>query len=334
MKPGSPDYMRELLSLAADGRVALDGKAAAYLVWGAAKTQLRSSEPELQRVVPLVFEHIDTMRANDMSSLIWGMGLLGIKPSSEQRGQLRNGLLPLLAQDSEGAMRMKDLTATAVGVSRLGLPTDIVASLVEAFEHRITSGAPVSLGEATRLVKVLPYLPGLTPSSPLPLAVFDCLLTNAHSPGAKLHSLADMAFAAGKMGCCFNGADVERLLSCAADKLGQNRGPQVHALLHGLGLMGLRASEQGPVTNEFVSECVDSQLTTQQQPQHMARLVSAVGALRAALPEDRLQRMLEELSANGLASLPEWQEEGQQQQEEAQEQHQQQEEEEATQQQQ
>jgi hypothetical protein len=261
-------------------------------------------------------------------------------------------------------MRMKDLTATAVGVSRLGLPTDIVASLVEAFEHRITSGAPVSLGEATRLVKVLPYLPGLTPSSPLPLAVFDCLLTNAHSPGAKLHSLADMAFAAGKMGCCFNGADVERLLSCAADKLGQNRGPQVHALLHGLGLMGLRASEQGPVTNEFVSECVDSQLTTQQQPQHMARLVSAVGALRAALPEDRLQRMLEELSANGLASLPEWQvrmaligfrrlrfqpgvealepfahfkkpqEEGQQQQEEAQEQHQQQEEEEATQQQQ
>lgn len=94
-------------------------------------------------------------------------------------------------------------------------------------------------------MKVLPHLPHLEPSSPLPLTVFDCLLTNAHNPATKLHSLvsracawcgwdqapsgiagmflfdrlsqrivpsalqADMALAAGKMGCCFDGADVE-----------------------------------------------------------------------------------------------------------------------------
>lgn len=33
----------------------------------------------------------------------------------------------------------------------------------------------------------------------------------------------------------------------------------------------------------------------------------AVGVLRAAVPEDRLQRVLDELSAAGLDSLPEWQ---------------------------
>ncbi|KAI7843398.1 hypothetical protein COHA_002996 [Chlorella ohadii] len=274
-KPGSQDYMRELLTLAADGQVALDGKAAAYLVWGAAKAQLRGSDPSVQRIMPLVFEHIDSMRANDMSSLVWAMGLLGIRPSAEQRALLHDRLLPLLPEEEEGAMRMRELTATAV--------------------------------EATRLIKVLPHLPGLEPSSPLSLAVFDCLLTNAHSPGTKLHSLADMAFAAGKMGCCFDGADVERLVGCAQEKLGQNYGPQVHTLLHGLGLMGLRASDRGPVTHEFVLDCVDSQLGTAQQPQHLARLIGAVGVLRAAVPEDRLQRVLDELSAAGLDSLPEWQ---------------------------
>ncbi len=54
---------------------------------------------------------------------------------------------------------------------------------------QIASGAVVTHAEATRLIKVLPHLPGLEPSSPLSLAVFDCLLTNAHSPGTKLHSL-------------------------------------------------------------------------------------------------------------------------------------------------
>lgn len=39
------------------------------------------------------------------------------------------------------------------------------------------------------MIKVLPHLPGLAPSSPLPLAVFDCLLTNAHGPATKLQSL-------------------------------------------------------------------------------------------------------------------------------------------------
>ncbi len=181
-KPGSQDYMRELLTLAADGQVALDGKAgalqcsklglgplaagmacsplpptrlvcqpclalffkphrraAAYLVWGAAKAQLRGSDPSVQRIMPLVFEHIDSMRvsrrtccffskprpesslfacipgcaqpppfvcyskaaskassctpglqANDMSSLVWAMGLLGIRPSAEQRALLHD----------------------------------------------------------------------------------------------------------------------------------------------------------------------------------------------------------------------------------------------------
>lgn len=45
------------------------------------------------------------------------------------------------------------------------------------------------MGEATRLVKVLHHLPGLAPSSPLPLAVFDCLLNSADSPATKLYSL-------------------------------------------------------------------------------------------------------------------------------------------------
>lgn len=307
LRPGTQGFMRELLTLAADGHVQLDGKAAAYLVWGAAKAQMRGSEPELQRVLPAVLEHTESMKSNDMSSLLWAMGLLGIRPSVEQRAQLRNGLLPLLPEDAEGAMRTKELTATAVGVSRLGLPADIVTALVEAFESRITSGATLTMGEATRLVKVLHHLPGLAPSSPLPLAVFDCLLNSADSPATKLYSLADMAFAAGKMGCCFDSADVERLVSCARDKLQQNFGPQVHTLLHGLGLMGLRAFDDGPVTNEFVIECVDNQLDTAQQPQHMARLISAVGTLRAAVPEDRLQRMFDQLSAAGLDTMPEWQ---------------------------
>ena len=37
-------------------------------------------------------------------------------------------------------MRTKELTATAVGVSRLGLPADIVTALVEAFESRVSPG--------------------------------------------------------------------------------------------------------------------------------------------------------------------------------------------------
>lgn len=37
----------------------------------------------------------------------------------------------------------------------------------------------------------------------------------------------------------------------------------------------------GPVTNEFVIEGVDNQLDTAQQPQHMARLISA-GVCRCA----------------------------------------------------
>lgn len=37
----------------------------------------------------------------------------------------------------------------------------------------------------------------------------------------------------------------QRLVSCARDKLQQNFGPQVHTLLHGLGLMGLRAFDDG-----------------------------------------------------------------------------------------
>ncbi len=197
-----------------------------------------------------------------------------------------------------------------------------------------------------------------------------------------------MAFAAGKMGCCFDGADVEvsrlqfarcawsgvepggcahlafcwtecaslsapalvannpqpqtwplqRLVGCAQEKLGQNYGPQVHTLLHGLGLMGLRASDRGeqmaarcrvlafvwhaagicihrgtpvlgssqaacflrsfnqlqhanwllsyagPVTHEFVLDCVDSQLGTAQQPQHLARLIGAGAQCPAVAP--------------------------------------------------
>lgn len=46
-------------------------------------------------------------------------------------------LLPLLPEEAEGAMRMKELTAAAVGVTRLGLPADVTGPLVEAFESRV-----------------------------------------------------------------------------------------------------------------------------------------------------------------------------------------------------
>lgn len=39
-------------------------RAAAYLVWGAAKAQMRGSEPELQRVLPAVLEHTESMKVS------------------------------------------------------------------------------------------------------------------------------------------------------------------------------------------------------------------------------------------------------------------------------
>lgn len=38
-------------------------------------------------------------------------------------------------------MRMRELTATAVGVSRLGLSADTVGPLLEAFENRVRAGS-------------------------------------------------------------------------------------------------------------------------------------------------------------------------------------------------
>lgn len=49
-------------------------------------------------------------------------------------------------------MRMKELTAAAVGVTRLGLPADVTGPLVEAFESRVRAAglcAAVVVGVVT-----------------------------------------------------------------------------------------------------------------------------------------------------------------------------------------
>ena len=59
-------YLRELLAAAAEGQVALDGKAAAYLLWGPAKLELPAADPDVQRVLPLACQHLDSMQVRGL----------------------------------------------------------------------------------------------------------------------------------------------------------------------------------------------------------------------------------------------------------------------------
>lgn len=298
-------YLRELLREAAEGAVPLNGKAAAYLLWAPAKVMLGGSDPDVQAVVPLVFRHIDTMQSNDVSSTLWACGLLEIQPSDEAKEQLVSRLQELLP-----SLKMKELTAAGVGLTRLGMPPSVTMPLVAAFEAKVTEMSGLNASELERIVRLLPHLPGLEASSPFCTTLFKHLLRKANR--VDLYTIAEAIWAAGRLEYPLSEDDLKRLLRCAEQRLEENHGVQVQALLYGLRVLGCRAGK-GALTNEFLEKCVDSQLQALEQriaasgPRRQAanviKALVGVSMLHPQLPEHQLQAMLGMLQAAGLEAV-------------------------------
>lgn len=273
-------YLRELLGEAAQGAVALNGKAAAYLLWAPAKLELRGSDPDVQAVVPTVFQHIDTMQGNDVSSTLWACGILEIQPSDEAKEQLVSRLQDLLP-----VLKMKELTAAGVGLTRLGMPPAVTTPLVAAFEAKVVDMPELNSSELERIVRLLPHLPGLKASSPFSTKLFEQLLRKARS--IDLYALTEAIWAAGRLEYPLSEPDLQRLLRCAEKRLGENHGVQVQALLYGLRTLGCRAGK-GALTHEFLEKCLDSQLQALERRAAAGTRQQAANALKALVGRELL----------------------------------------------
>lgn len=80
-------YLRELLA-AGQQMPDLDPKAAAYLAWGPARAKLRGRDPAVADAVATALRHVGGMQSNDLTTLLWALGVLGVQPTAEQRDQL------------------------------------------------------------------------------------------------------------------------------------------------------------------------------------------------------------------------------------------------------
>ncbi|KAL4433785.1 hypothetical protein ABPG75_000226 [Micractinium tetrahymenae] len=297
-------YLRELLGEAAEGAVPLNGKAAAYLLWGPTKLFLGGSDPAVQAVLTAVFQHIDTMQSNDVTTTLWACGLMDIQPSIDAKEQLVARLQELLP-----TLKMKELTAAGVGLTRLGMPPSVVVPLVAAFEAKVAEMPDLDSSELERVVRLLPHLPGLQASSPFCQTLFEQLLRKARR--VDLYALTEAVWAAGRLKYPLSEADLRRLLRNVEARLGENHGVQFQALLYGLDSLGCRAG-QGALTHEFLEKCVDSQLQAleqraaagpRRQSAYVIKALIGLSMLRPQLPERQLQAMLGMLQAAGLETV-------------------------------
>lgn len=295
-------YLLELLQLGVDGTVELDGKTAAYLLWGPAKCGMRGNEPEVLAVVPIAFQFVDAMQSNDLTTVLWAMGILNIAPTDEMKEQLCTRLLSMLPD-----LKLKELIASGVGITRLGLPQSFAAPLVKALEVKMSENPDLHPFELDRLVKLVPFLPEVQADGVVCRVLFSELLKKAHRLG--LGALAETAWAAGRLQYHLEESQIERIVSCSQTKLSQNTGVQVQTLLHGLGALQCHAGE-GPVSHEFVELCVESQLGAiagvrrgRRAVDHITRFLAALSTLHAHVPEQQLDRILEVLQDGGLQHL-------------------------------